>query len=70
MTTHRILWKSEEFQICIVAASITLLHASVTFSVHYGSSQIHYSLKTVSKMFLSNLTTPSRKLYVHMISEQ
>jgi hypothetical protein len=51
MTPYRFLWKSEEFQICIAAASIALLHAAVLFSIHYGTSQIHCSLNTVSKVF-------------------
>jgi hypothetical protein len=51
MTPYRILWKSEEFQICIAAASTALLHTAVMLSVRYGPSQINYSLNTLSKMF-------------------
>jgi len=51
MTPYRILWKSEEFQICIAAASVALLNAAVLFSVHHGPSQIHRSLNSVSKIF-------------------
>jgi hypothetical protein len=51
MTPHRILWKSEEFQICFAAASIALLHAAGLLPVHYGPSQIHDSLNTASKIF-------------------
>ena len=35
MTPYGILWKSEEFQICIAAVSIALLHVAL-LSVHYG----------------------------------
>jgi hypothetical protein len=51
MTPYSILWKSEEFQIRIAAASTALLHAAVMLSVHDGPSQIHYSLNTLSKIF-------------------
>jgi hypothetical protein len=38
------------------------------FSVHYGPSQIHYSLNNVIKLFPINQTS-SKKLYDHMILE-
>jgi len=47
MTPYRIVYKSEEFQIWIAAASSASRHTAVLFSVHYGPRQIHYLLKTV-----------------------
>jgi len=41
MTLHRLRWKSEEFQICIAAASCAFWHTAVLIMVHYGLSQIH-----------------------------
>jgi hypothetical protein len=67
MTMYRIRQKSEEFQICIPAASCAFWHAAVLITVRYGPSQIHYSLNTVIKIFPFNQTTASRKLYDHMI---
>jgi len=34
MTPHRIRWKSEEFQICIAAASCAFWHAAMLIMVH------------------------------------
>ena len=53
MTPYRIVWKSEEFQTRIAAASSASRRAAVLFTVHYGPSQIRYSLNTV---FLVNRT--------------
>jgi hypothetical protein len=53
---YRIVWKYEEFQIRIAAASSASRHVAVLFSVYYGPSQIHYSLKPV---FPINRTTAS-----------
>jgi len=47
MTPYRIVYKFEEFQIWIAAASSASRHTAVLFSVHYWPSQIHYSLNTV-----------------------
>jgi len=66
MTPYRIVWKSEEFQFCIAAASSASRHAAVLISVHYGPTQIHYSLNTAIKIFPINRTS-SRKLHDHMI---
>jgi hypothetical protein len=63
------LWKSEEFQFCIAAASSASRHTALLVSVHYGPSQIHYSSNIVIKIFPINQTTPLRKLYNHMILE-
>jgi hypothetical protein len=51
MTSYSILWKYEEFQIYIAAASTALLHAAVMLLVCYGPSKINYSLHTLSKIF-------------------
>jgi hypothetical protein len=51
MTPYWIFGKSEEFQVCVAAASSASRHAAVLFSVHYGPSQIHYSLNIVIKIF-------------------
>jgi len=69
MIPHRIVWKSEEFQFCIAAASPASRHAAVLVSVHYGPSQIH-SLNTVIKIFPINQTSSSKKLYYYTILEQ
>jgi hypothetical protein len=70
MTSYRIRWKADEFQICIAAASCAFWQAEVLIMVHYGLSQIHYSLNTVIKIFPFNQTTKSRKLYDQMILER
>ena len=64
------MWKSEEFQFRIPAASSACRHAAVLRSVHYGPSQIHYSLNTVIKLFPINQTTSLKKLYEHVILER
>jgi hypothetical protein len=66
MTTYRILWKSEDFQICIAAASIALLHAAVLVSVHYGPSQniLNQSDNSIEK------TVQSYDVRTTIISEQ
>ena len=61
--------ESEEFQFYIAAASPAFRHAAGLLSVHYGPSQINYSLKTVIIIFSINQTS-SRKLYDHMILER
>jgi hypothetical protein len=68
MTPYRILWKSEEFQFFIAAAPTAPWHAAVLLSVHYGPSQIHYSLNNVIKLFPINQTS-SKKIYDHIILE-
>jgi len=67
---YRTVWKSEEFQFCIAAASSASRHTAVLVLVHYGPSQIHYSLNTVIKISQINRTTASRKLYDRMILER
>jgi hypothetical protein len=49
--------KSEEYQFCIAAASSASRHAAGLVLVHYGPSQIHYSLKIVIRIFPINQTT-------------
>jgi hypothetical protein len=44
------VWKSEELQFCIAAASSASRHAAVLVMVHYIPSQIHYSLNKVIKL--------------------
>ena len=64
-----IVWKSGEVQFRIAAASSASRHGAVLHSVHYGPSQIHYSLNTVIKLFPINHTSP-KKLYDHVILER
>ena len=69
LTVHESL-ETEEFQICIAAVSCAFWHATVLIMVHYVPSQIHYSLKTVIKIFPINQTTASRKWYDYVILER
>jgi hypothetical protein len=59
MTPNRIVWKSEEFQNWIAAASSASRHAAVLFTVHYGPSQMYYSLNTVFPI--------NRTIFIYMI---
>jgi len=70
MTQYEILWKSEDFQFCVAAASSASRHATELVPIHSGPSKIHYSLNTVFKIFPINRTTASRKLHDHMILER
>jgi len=70
MTPNRIVWKSEELQFCIAAASSASRHAAILHMVHYGPSQVHYSLNTVIKLFPINHTTSVTQLYDQMILER